>query len=195
MSLVNINACGDNGAALRHWSYEPVVRPVEPNCNGGRMVMRKSIVCIGAFLLALSLCQSSRSQETTNKFDPSRDAEKDVQEAIGKARQTHQRILLDLGGEWCGWCHTLDRFFKEHNDLRSLRDQNYIWVKVNVSPENENKAVLSHYPEVNSYPHLFVLEEDGKLLHSQDTGPLELGASYDLKKLDAFLRKWAPEKK
>jgi hypothetical protein len=66
---------------------------------------------------------------------------------------------------------------------------------VNVSPENENKAVLSRYPEIKGYPHLFVLEEDGELLHSQDTSPLELGASYDLQKLFTFLRKWAPEKK
>jgi hypothetical protein len=66
---------------------------------------------------------------------------------------------------------------------------------VNYSPENENKAVLSHYPEVKGYPHIFVLDEDGKLLHSQDTSELELGKSYDPEKFFAFLRKWAPEKK
>jgi thioredoxin-related protein len=105
-------------------------------------------VCIKVLLLALFLCQSGQSQETTNKFDPSRDAEKDIQEAIARAGQTHQRILLDIGGEWCGWCHTLDRFFKEQKDLMSVRDQNYIWVKVNFSPENENKTVLSRYSEI-----------------------------------------------
>ena len=159
------------------------------------MVMRKCAMRLSLFLLALLLCPSSQSQEAGDKFDPSRDAEKDIQAAITKARQTHQRILLDVGGEWCGWCHTLDRFFKEHASLKSLRDQNYIWVKVNVSPENENKAVLSRYPEIKGYPHLFVLEEDGELLYSQDTSPLELGASYDLQKFFTFLRKWAPEKK
>ena len=158
------------------------------------MIMRKSI-CIRVFLLALFLCPSSQSQETTTKFDPLRDAEKDVQAAIARAGQTHQRILLDVGGEWCGWCHTLDRFFKERNDLTALRDQNFIWVKVNYSPENENKALLSRYPEVKGYPHIFVLDEDGKLLHSQDTSELELGKSYDLEKFFRFLRKWAPEKK
>jgi len=161
---------------------------------GAKVIMRMSI-CIRVFLLALFLCTSGQSQETTNKFDPLRDAEKDIQAAIAKAGQTHQRILLDVGGEWCGWCHTLDRFFKERNDLTALRDKNYIWVKVNVSPENENKAALSRYPEVKGYPHIFVLDEDGKLLHSQDTSELELGKSYDPEKFLAFLRKWAPEKK
>jgi len=39
-----------------------------------------------------------------------------------------------------------------------------------------------------------VLNEDGKLLHSQDTSQLERGKSYDLEKFFTFLKKWAPEK-
>lgn len=35
-------------------------------------------------------------------------------------------------------------------------------------------------------------DADGKLLHSQDTGVLESGKSYDLKKLMSFLKRWAP---
>src|SRR5262245_63345962 len=88
---------------------------------GVKMIMRKSI-CIRVFLLALFLCPSSQSQDTTNKFDPLRDAEKDIQSAIARADQTRQRILLDVGGEWCGWCNTLERFFIVRKDLTELRD-------------------------------------------------------------------------
>ena len=63
-----------------------------------------------------------------------------------------------------------------------------------MSPENENKKVLSKYPKIAAYPHLFVLDNTGKLLHSQDTGKLETGDRHDPAKVIPFLKKWAPKK-
>jgi len=126
------------------------------------------------------------------KYVPSRDAEKDIQDAANEARRTGRRVLLDVGGEWCVWCHILDRFFDDNPKLREFRDQNFIMTKINFSPENENKRVLSRYGEIPGFPHLFVLDSDGKLLRSQGTGELEKGKSYDLEKLYSFLKKWAP---
>ena len=126
------------------------------------------------------------------KFDPSRDSVDDLRQAIADAQRTHRRILLDVGGEWCSWCHTLDRFFAAHADLMALRDQSFVWLKVNWSPENQNKAFLSRYPAISGYPHLFVLDQDGTLLHSQDTSVLEEGRSYNLDRMTGFLKKWAP---
>ncbi|MBX7221479.1 MAG: thioredoxin family protein [Blastocatellia bacterium] len=129
------------------------------------------------------------------KFDPARDAAQDIQSAIQEARRTHRRILLDVGGEWCVWCRRTDSFFAENPALQELRDKNFIWVKINFSEENKNEKVLSKYPKVAGYPHLFVLDEHGKLLHSQNTGDLESGKSYDLAKYSAFLQTWAPRRK
>ena len=53
---------------------------------------------------------------------------------------------------------------------------------------------LAQYPEIKGYPHLFVLDNDGKLLHSQFTGELEKGKGYDRKKFFEFLKAWAPAK-
>ncbi len=44
----------------------------------------------------------------SHKFDPSRDAQKDINNAIVEAKKLDKRILLDVGGEWCIWCHRLD---------------------------------------------------------------------------------------
>mgnify|MGYP001396386387 FL=1 len=63
---------------------------------------------------------------------------------------------------------------------------------MNVSKENDNRAFLSRWPKVAGYPHLFVLDADGRLLHSQDTGALELGKGYDAAKVRAFLERFAP---
>jgi hypothetical protein len=64
------------------------------------------------------------------------------------------------------------------------------------SPENQNEEVLSKYPKIPGYPHLFVLDKNGKLIHSQDTSELEDGRkSYNLEKFTAFLKEWAaPER-
>jgi hypothetical protein len=68
-------------------------------------------------------------------------------------------------------------------------------VKINFSDENKNEPLLSRYPPVAGYPHIFVLDKDGKFLHSQDTGKLEEGKSYNLDKFMAFLKEWVvPER-
>jgi hypothetical protein len=40
------------------------------------------------------------------KFDPKRDAANDINDAVKEAKRTGRRVILDVGGEWCGWCHT-----------------------------------------------------------------------------------------
>lgn len=127
------------------------------------------------------------------KFDPKRDPRVDLNEAIKMAGKSGKNIILDIGGEWCGWCVFMDKFFYQNLDLAKVRDANYIWVKVNFSKENENKEFLSAYPEAPGYPHLYVLDPSGKLLQSQDTSELEMGKGYNPEKFAEFLNKWAPK--
>ena len=146
------------------------------------------------FSIALGQTHSNPIQDLMKKsagFDPNRDAAKDIQDAIAKARKDKKRILIDVGGEWCPWCHKLEEFFEANKDAAQLRDKNFVLVKVNYSSENKNEAVLSKYPKIPGYPHLFVLDSDGKLLKSQGTGELETGDHHDHDKVMAFLKKWA----
>jgi thiol:disulfide interchange protein len=129
------------------------------------------------------------------KYDPKRDAARDIDDAVAEAKRTNRRILLEVGGEWCVWCHIMDEYFDKHPDLTALRDKNYVTVKINFSDENPNKEVLTRYGPIEGYPHIFVLDSDGKLLHSQGTGVLESGRSYDLEKVNNFLKEWAPRAK
>lgn len=125
-------------------------------------------------------------------YDPARNAEQDIHAAVAEAGRTGKRVLLEVGGEWCIWCHIMDDYFEKNPSLLSLREKNFITVKINFSEENKNEQVLSRYPPVSGYPFLFVLERDGKFLHAQDTGKLEEGKSYNLAKFMAFLKKWSP---
>jgi thiol:disulfide interchange protein len=126
------------------------------------------------------------------KYEPARNAQQDLRNAVAEAQRSGKRILLEVGGEWCSWCHIMDRYFDQNPGLTKLRDDNYITVKINFSKENENEKFLSQYPKIPGYPHLFVLEKDGKLVHSQFTGDLEQGQSYNLQKFTDFLKKWTP---
>jgi thioredoxin-related protein len=127
-------------------------------------------------------------------YDPKRIAKDDVETAVAKAKSSGKRILLQVGGDWCGWCHLMSKYFKENESVSKALAKNYLIVKVNYSEENQNAEFLSKYPKVMAYPHLFVLDSDGEFLHSQGTAELEEGKGYNESKILTFLSKWAPKR-
>ena len=129
------------------------------------------------------------------KFDPARNPEKDLADAVEKAKVSGKYILLDVGGEWCPWCKRLDIFLYDNEELHNMLMNDFEVVKVNMSPENKNEQFLSKYPKIPGYPHFFILDKNGKLIQPQDTSALEDGKSYSLDKLKAFLTLWTPVKK
>ena len=165
--------------------------------------MKKIITFFSLFLLTLVI-QTQAQTETKKtidgakiereKFDPARNAAADLAGAVAKAQKSGKRIILDVGGEWCGWCVWMDKFFFANPDLARVRDENFVWLKINFSEENENTEFLAAYPKIVGYPHLFVLDENGKFLHSQGTAELEKGKSYNHEVFMSFLKKWSPTK-
>ncbi len=126
------------------------------------------------------------------RFDPSRDPAKDLEMAVVEAQRGGKRILLEVGGDWCARCPVLDTLVEGDAELRSLRDANFVWVKVHYSPEQPNQPFLSRYPPIENYPHLFVLDGSPALLHSQSAVGLEKGEGYDRARLLALLKQWSP---
>jgi thiol:disulfide interchange protein len=127
-------------------------------------------------------------------YDIKADPELQLQQSIQKAQQSNKRILVEVGGEWCKWCHYLDSFFEKNADVTAYLKDHFVLMKVNFSPANENKKFLQSYPKPAGYPHLYVLETDGRLLHSQDTAKLEKGQGYDREAVMEFLKTWGVKK-
>lgn len=151
--------------------------------------MKRSLLALTAVSIAvLAVAQQTQKKEAI--FDPKRDAAADLAAAIQTATKEKKPILVDVGGNWCGWCHKLDKLFKEDKEIAKML-KSYVMLKINYSPENENKAVLVKFPKITGYPHLFVLDSKGKLVHSQDTGLLETGDHHDPAKVKKFLTKWS----
>jgi thiol:disulfide interchange protein len=154
----------------------------------------KKILLLLVTVLFMMVTTARAAGNLPERFDPSRDAAADVATAVAMAQAQGKRVLVDVGGDWCSWCRLMDGFFAANADARKLRDDNYVWVKVNWSPQNRNEALLSRWPRIGGYPHLFVLDGNGRLIHSQNTGLFEDddGERYEKAKILEFLRVHRP---
>src|SRR5258705_1331290 len=154
---------------------------------------RRRFLAAACVLLASQRATAlTESSPLPTRFDPARDPARDLQTALQMARTTRRRVLAEVGGEWCTWCHIMDRFFAANPDLAKIRDTNFIVLRINFSKENPNQAFLARWPKVAGYPHFFVLDATGHLLQSQDTSALETAKDYDPIAFRAFLIKWSP---
>ena len=154
---------------------------------------RRFLRCAVLACLPLPALAAENPHRLPFEFDPARDPAQDLDVALRIARAAGRRVILDVGGEWSSWCRALDRFFTANADLKHYRDTRYVWLKVNWSKENRNEAFLRRFPAIKDYPHLFVLDGGGRLLHSQDAEALETTKDYDPAAVRAFLVKWAPK--
>jgi thiol:disulfide interchange protein len=143
-----------------------------------------SLLLVGATALV--------AYEPVHSYDPARDATQDIVDAVAEASRTNLRVLVEVGGEWCVWCHILDDFWEQQPQVTKFRDDNFILVKVNFSEENKNEETLARYPRNDTYPHFLVLDSIGSFLFLRETGELESGQGHSKRKVLRFLKDWAP---
>jgi thioredoxin-related protein len=146
-------------------------------------------------VVAATLLFASLAGASSLGYDPGADPAAELRSAVAEARAGDKRILVLVGGEWCSWCHILDRFVKENVEVRDRWDRGFVTLKVHWDPDRPNEEFLGRYPGIDGYPHLFVLDSDGTFLHSQNTAELEDGSSYSLDLMTGFLERWAPRSK
>lgn len=160
--------------------------------------MRKYLIIL-ILLIMYSQLFTQEKRYHYPRYDPSRNAQNDLDSAIQQAKLQEKRILVLVGGEWCIWCRRLDSLFLNDAELLSYLQDYYIFLKINVSKENRNENVLSKFPKIPGYPHFFVLDPTGKMLHSQSTEEFETPSSlqhkgHEKEKVLKFLQKWSVKK-
>ncbi|HEU5351780.1 MAG TPA: thioredoxin family protein [Terracidiphilus sp.] len=174
--------------AISRWKYQPYTvdgTPVDVSYQIPYVVDGKPFVPVYDL-------PKPQPGDFSTAYDFRRDPAQDLATAETEAQQQHKRILLEVGGDWCYWCHQLDDFFKSNPDVTKLRADNFIFVKVNMGPTNTNATFLSQFPQIPGYPWIFVLDANGKLLKSQDTDHLNNGRAYQTKPITEFLTAWKP---
>ena len=155
--------------------------------------MRTAKLLALAVLLALA-AGPARSDSHDIYPDPGQ-AKADLAAALKTAAQTHRRILLDFGGNWCGDCQVLDLYFHDARNLPVL-EANFVLVHVNVGHMDANLDLAAKYeiPLRKGVPALAVLDEKGALLYSQKSGEFEAMRRMESSEVTKFLVQWKPVK-
>ncbi|KAA6458715.1 thioredoxin family protein [Acidobacteria bacterium AB60] len=151
----------------------------------------RSVIFVALLLLFAGIVRPA----TREIYPDPAQAKPEIAAALKTAAQTHRRILLDFGGNWCGDCQVLDIYF--HNaENRPILDANFVLVHVNVGEYDANLDLAARYgiPLQRGVPALAVLSETGKLLYSQKGGEFESMRRLDASAVTRFLVQWKPAK-
>ena len=123
-------------------------------------------------------------------YDASRDPYADTKAALMLARETDRKLLIEVGGDWCSWCYVLDRFLADHDNVAYRLHETFVVLKVNVSDANDNARFMATLPPARGYPHMYITDSSGVVLHSQNTGQFIENSDYSEQQFIAFLDYW-----
>jgi thioredoxin-related protein len=160
--------------------------------------------CLGAASLVLTLALAlaagcSRPSTSTPKplgYLPPVSAAQAYEDAKRQAAAGGKRILIIAGGDWCRWCHVLDRFLRERQDINETIGASFVTLKLEVGENGTSAEVLDKLPTAAGYPHFWVLSAEGQLIASIDTASLEQGQDdYDATAFRRFVQTYAPAAK
>ena len=129
-------------------------------------------------------------------YDPKENAEAKIAELVKQAKAENKNIMMQAGGNWCIWCLRFNNYVQTTPELKKIVDDNYIYYHLNYSPDNKNEKVFAKYGnpgEKYGYPVFIVLDQNGKQIHTQESGILEEGKGYSLDKVKAFFEAWKPK--
>ena len=127
-----------------------------------------------------------------------------IDEALAKARKEGKNVVCQVGGNWCPWCLRFADFISRDSTISQVIDQNYVYIHVNYNPRktenNKEKAQQTeamlhrlNNPVRFGFPVFVVLDENGKVIHTQDSSFLEEGNGYNKEKVLRFFNCWTPQ--
>ena len=154
----------------------------------------KQIIIVSAVLL-FSFQSFSQDMKTFNLYKPEENAEQKIAGAIKQAKAEGKHVFIQIGGNWCIWCARFNNFVTADKSIDSLVKANYVVYHLNYSKENKNEKLLAKYgfPQRFGFPVFLVLDANGKLIHTQNSGYLEEGKGYNEKTVIGFLNDWTPK--
>jgi thioredoxin-related protein len=147
-------------------------------------------------LLSSSFAVSAQDMKKFNLYKPEEKAEAEINKAIAEAKKSGKHVFIQIGGNWCIWCARFHEYIGKDKQLDSLVNANYVVYHLNYSKENYNVKLLTKYkfPQRFGFPVFLILDDEGNLIHTQDSWYLEDGkTSYDREKVKTFFTEWSPK--
>lgn len=134
-------------------------------------------------------------------YDESADAKQQIAAALAKAKKENRRVLIQWGGNWCGWCRMLHHTMSTNAKIKRELQYEYDVVLIDIGHWNKNLDLAASYGAdlKSGVPYLTVLDSSGKTVTNQPSDSLErkgpdgksLGgdeAGHDAAKVLAFLK-------
>ena len=149
--------------------------------------------CVGTCALILALLPIAARGANRQIYPDPAQAKADIAAALKVAAQTHKRVLLDFGGDWCGDCQVLDLYFHDEKN-RPILEAGFVLVHVNIGHMDANLDIAQKYqvPLNRGVPALAVLSDKGVLLFSLKSGAFDAMSSMESSAVASFLARWKP---
>lgn len=165
-----------------------------------KTLFRATVVGLLAPALAFALFSASSApaaaQSTIpfvkkNIYSETANPTADIAAALKKARSENKRVILDFGGDWCGDCQVLYIYFHQKPNAELLA-KHFVLVPVYIGQMDRNLDVAKRYsvPVHKGVPALAVLDANGKLLYSQQTGEFGHMRDMSVSSVTEFLNRW-----
>ena len=161
--------------------------------------MKKTIISL---LMVTFVALSMQAQTTAKKvYDEEINQLEQIDKAVAEAKASGKFVIAQVGGNWCPWCLRFADFITKDNEIAQTISDNFVYIHVNYNPrrsEEKTKRAAEMLKRLNSpqrfgFPVFVVLDEQGKVLHHQDSSYLEEGQGYDKEKVMRFFKNWTPQ--
>jgi thiol-disulfide isomerase/thioredoxin len=106
-------------------------------------------------------------------FDPTREAWRDIDEALKQAAVDHKQVLLDFGASWCPSCRELDQSFKDPRVQALLRSVHRVRVDTGPRTASTNTDIAEAYGldlTMTGLPGLVLLAPQGNVVANTNDG-------------------------
>ena len=168
--------------------------------NHFRTNMKKIILALCAAALAVTAqAQTALKKVYNEEINPL----EQIDQAIGKAKAEGKFVVCQVGGNWCPWCLRFADFISKDTTISKVIDENFEYIHVNYNPrksESEEKQLQAKalMERLNNcgrfgFPVFVIIDNEGKLIHIQDSSFLEEGQGYNQEKVLRFFKNWTPE--
>lgn len=153
-------------------------------------------------LLAVMLCSlaANAQEETALKkvYNEEINPLEQIDQAIAQAQNEGKFVICQVGGNWCPWCLRFADFITNDSTINSVIEQNFVYIHVNYHPRKAGEVGKALMKRLNNagrfgFPVFVVLDEQGNILHIQDSSFLEEGKGYNQEKVLRFFNNWTPK--
>ena len=163
--------------------------------------MMKKLILL---LLVVCFTQTMEAQTALKKvYNEDINPIEQIDQTIVKAKSEGKYIICQVGGNWCPWCLKFADFITMDTMISKVIADNYEYIHVSYNPRKsegeekleQGKALMQRLNNAGrfGYPVFVVLDENGKILHIQDSSFLEEGEGYNQEKVLRFFKNWTPK--